>query len=68
MSAPWNNRNARKPEGEARTAFLHIRCHAEDKAAWEAAAARAEASLATWVTASLRQAATQGPQPHQPGG
>jgi len=68
VSAPFNNRNARKPEGEARTAYLHIRCHAAELAAWHAAAARANASLATWVTASLRQAATQGPQPHQPGG
>lgn len=64
MSAPKGNQFAAKPEGEAATSNLHIRCTPADKGSWvRAAQARAIRDpnagdkLAEWVTDILNAAA-----------
>ena len=52
------NKNACKPEGERKTAHLHVDCLSEEKNAWVKAAQKSEqGKLARWVRHYLNKAA-----------
>lgn len=54
MSAPKGNRYGAKPEADKASASLLLRCKAQDKKNWTAAA---PAALAPWIVATLNRAA-----------
>lgn len=57
MTAPFDNKNALKPDSERASSFLYIRATKADKAGWVRAAMRAGKNLSEWATAVLNRAA-----------
>lgn len=60
--APVGSANRKLPPGEAAEAHLHLRCRAEEKAAW-VKAAQGKGGLSAWVVETLNEAATNQSQP-----
>lgn len=59
MPAPKNNKNAAKPEGEAASSHLHIRCTSKQLEQWKQAATSASVPLSRWVKDCLDRNALQ---------